>query len=104
MTCARRLFRVFFWGYPARLIAGTALALVPGQEVTAMFEILPALAPIPDPTSFGSAFVSDLSFAFAAWLVVPVIVHVVLIALALRRDEPEPTETVHEPATLRAAA
>ena len=68
-----------------------------------MFEI-PNLGPMPDPVMLGSVVVSDLSFAFAAWIAVPVIVHLVLIALALRRDEPEPTETAHEPATLRAAA
>lgn len=69
-----------------------------------MFEILPGFAPIPDPVSFGSVVVSDLSVAFAAWLAVPVIAHLVLLALALRRGEPEPTETADEPATLRAAA
>ena len=48
----------------------------------------------------GAVVVSDLSIAFAAWLAVPVIVHLVLLVLALRRDEAEPTE----PAALRAAA
>jgi hypothetical protein len=68
-----------------------------------MFEI-PNLGPMPDPASLGSVVVSDLSLAFVAWLAVPIIVHLVLLALALRRDEPEPTETAHEPATLRVAA
>jgi len=41
--------------------------------------------PIPDPASFGAAFMSDVTFGFAAWLAVAGIAYLALLPLALRR-------------------
>jgi hypothetical protein len=69
-----------------------------------MYQLPAGFGPIPDPTSFGSIFVQDLSFGFAVWLGIPAVVYLALLPLALRRSEPDRTEIVHEPVALREAA
>ena len=48
---------------------------------------------IPDPASCGAAFMSDVTFGFAAWLAVAAIAYVALLPLALRRRQVAQIET-----------
>jgi hypothetical protein len=51
-----------------------------------MYQIPIGSNPIPDPASFGAAFMSDATFGFAVWLAVAAIVYVALLPLALHRE------------------
>jgi hypothetical protein len=59
-----------------------------------MYQIPTGFGPIPDPVGLSAAFVTDLSFGFAAWLGVAAVVYLALLPVALRRSRPERSETV----------
>ena len=69
-----------------------------------MYPIPVGFAPIPDPVSFSSAFVSDMSLGFAAWLAIAAVVYLAILPVAFRRSERTRIETVRGDVALRQAA
>lgn len=61
-------------------------------------------SPIPDPASLSAAFMSDVTFGFAAWLAVAALAYLALLPLALRRHEVASIEAISGDSALREAA
>ena len=69
-----------------------------------MYQIPIGSIPIPDPASLSAAFMSDVTFCFAAWLAVAAVAYLAVLPLALRRREVASIETTSGNSALREAA
>jgi hypothetical protein len=86
-------------------LAGTALALVPGQEVPAMFDIPTDLGLIPDAAMLNAAFDAGVRLSLEPWLWLAGVACLVLFALTLLGDEePERVADAPESGAYREAA